>query len=96
MILTVMALSLAVQEADPPAAPATDDLARQASGLRHVETDDRSNIDTRAMQEQAREEREASEDRQTQSGDNAADEPPQRRRQDGQSLRPARRPNPGG
>ena len=96
MIITAMVLSLAFQEADPPAAPVSDDLARQASSLRHVETDDRSNIDAQVMQEQAREERDADEDRQTQSSDNDADEPRQRRRQEGPSLRPVRRPNPGG
>jgi len=97
LIVTVLALSLAVQDATPPAAPSAEELERQASRLHHVEANDRSNTDPQAMQEQARQEREAErQSRQTQARDNEADAPPQPRRQDGQGLRPARRANPGG
>jgi hypothetical protein len=95
MIITVLAMSLVVQETDRPPVPDADALSQQAEGLRHVETDDRSTRDTRTLQEQAREERDANEDRQTQTSDNEADEPPQRRRPDARPLRPARQPDPG-
>lgn len=95
MIITVLAMSIALQEADRPAAPDADALSRQAEGLRHADTDERSNADVRTMQEQAREEREDNADRQTQTSDNEADEPPQRRRSDARALRPARQPDPG-
>lgn len=94
MIITLLTLTLWIQEADRPPAPGQDALSQQAQPLRRTSTDDRSaNTGPDTLQEQAELEREDNDESQTQAPGDAAG--PVRRQRGPVDLRPLRQPDPG-
>lgn len=92
MIITMLTLTLWVQAADAPPAPARDPLSQQAQGLRRTTTADPGRSEPETLQEEAELEREDSGENQMQAaGDEAG---PVRRQRGPVDLRPVRQPDP--